>query len=704
MLFVLASNFSIAQNTYVRKLSYTYMSSGYGDTLTGPKQIEVGADGSLFVLANTGPQNSQTLFKFYPNSTQLDWSVFGGYNGMMASYYIERFKPTSDSGVIICSNFYDEMLWLTRGTIVKYDKNGNDEWSEYFTNPYAERKAWDVLERPNGNYLVLIDDTMYTLDHSGNAIDSTGAISGTRFKVMSNGDLLLLSGSTLMRIDTTGNVIWMQNCNGAFAYDTTSVFIVNGNTSVMKVDAMTGNTIWNFNYGFSPISDIEATHDGGFMASVGTKPSGPTGAIAPIAPGILFRADVNGDTIWTRNYPLGYHGLSSFTILPDGSISTGGGYLSGYILGGFSKEYSAFCAVMNADGSYPLLQTNYLVPGDANHDRVVNFVDDALTIMLSLGQTGVPRDTAIIGYDPLYSCDKVNIATDWSGNSVAGVNYKYADTDGNGIVDTNDVLLNYYCMSDSFAVPFRFQHSNLSQSIEEFCLVPVEDTIYPQFNDTAYYYMIMGSVNNPVDSIYGFAFSYSIDDWGNNRADSIWYNNGSMGIQGMNVFAYHDQISQVSWSAYRAHTMICRTDFHNIINVNDTIGIIRFTGYFNSSPFSPTIADFKAILADGSEIPFNVCTSSIYIDSSYVTVSEFEKNKLIVFPNPADRELEIRNKKLGNGTAQIYLFNMLGEKVKSILCSSANLKISVEDLPDGFYTAKFVSETGTKNFSFVIQH
>src|SRR5687767_13300258 len=169
--------------------------------------------------------------------------------------------------------------------------------------------AYDVVESGTGNYYALIEDSMYTIDAFGNVIDTTGSIHGTRLAVMNNGDFLIRNGNLLQRTDSTSNVLWSQNCNGSFAYDSIRVYIVNSNTYVMKVNVNTGVQEWNINYGFSPISDIEITPDGGFMASVGYKPKGPynwTGA--SINPGILLRCDTLGDTLWTREYLLPRYG------------------------------------------------------------------------------------------------------------------------------------------------------------------------------------------------------------------------------------------------------------------------------------------------------------------------------------------------------------------------------------------------------------
>jgi hypothetical protein len=491
---LLISIASSAQNTWVQKLSYSITMGGYIDTLTGVRQIEVGPDGSAFVLASLYCHNQQAVFKFLPNSNQVEWSMSVGSGHASGPDWTERIRATSDSGFISC---HDNQWGMdpTSGSVIKYAKDGTLQWTRGFpwwdTSSLTDRPAYDVLEKSPGIYCVLISDSMYTLDNSGYLIDSTGAIHGTRFMQLDNGDFLIWNGTNwLQRVDTTGNVIWSQLCNGPFAYDTSGVFIVN-NSNIKKVDAVTGVIQWNNNYGFFPISDISASHDGGFIASVGYKPKGDHNwGFGVASPGHLLRVDSLGDTLWTRTYNVPRNGLSAFTVMPGGNIFTGGGYMSSYTFSGWGGEHSTFCCMMNSDGSYPLEQTNYISTSDANHDFLSNYVDDVLETLLALGKTGPSRDTALDMNMPygVIGCDLRDLAIDWPTSSNAGINHKYADYDGNGIIDMADVASFQNCnmgVGDSLSVSYRFRGPDHTQSVEEFCLVPLSDTIQP--GSDAYY-------------------------------------------------------------------------------------------------------------------------------------------------------------------------------------------------------------------------
>ena len=701
--FVFSGGGANSQNTWVQKLTYNVQSQGYIDTVTGVKQIEVGQDGSIYVLANIHAHGAQKIYKFFPNSHQPEWMIDAGYNFAQGPQWTDRFRTTSDSGIITCYN-WKWSLDPIYGWVNKYDKNGTLEWSTIFPiwdwNSGSDRPVSDVIEKSPGKYDVLVRDSMYTLDAVGNVIDSNGAVNGTRLMQMTNGDLLVFSGSNMLfREDTLGNILWSQPCNGQFAYDTASVFIVHSNSFVKKVDALTGNQHWNRDYGHSPISEILGTN-GGFIASVGYKPLGlyNWGYGVP-STGYLIAADSLGDTLWTRPYSLPHYGLSAFNIVPGGNILTGGCYLTDNALGPY-KDHSAFICMMNSDGSYPLAQTDYMVPSDADHNYNRNFVDDILATMLALGQTGQYRDTSIDSIGA--TCDRNDIAIDWPNASASGVNYKYSDYDGNGIVDTNDVNNFIYCYPDSMQLYYRLGNVDHNQSIEEFSLTPVNDTILP--GDDAIYYIVMGNTGNPVDSIYGFAFSYFISEWGWDQADSAAFYSTGLGVPGLNVWTMHQNAFVTFNMLIRTHTLMCRTDFQNAISVNDTLGLIRFRGYFPSSPFTPTIADFKAILVDGTEVPFNLSAGSIFIDSSSVSISEKEKIEVKISPNPVAEKLSVTCYQLSGTSIQISILNSLGEKVKELKSTETITKIPVEDLPNGFYFGSIICENAIKNFSFVVQH
>ena len=74
-----------------------------------------------------------------------------------------------------------------------------------------------------------------------------------------------------------------------------------------------------------------------------------------------------------------------------------------------------------------------MFPGDANNDSIANHVD-LLAIALNYGKTGPPRTNQAINWAP-------KGFVSWAGSLPAtGVNAAFSDSDGNGIVNTDDLL------------------------------------------------------------------------------------------------------------------------------------------------------------------------------------------------------------------------------------------------------------------------
>jgi hypothetical protein len=698
------------QNAWVRKLTYIYPMGVYWDSLTGVKHIEVGPDGSVYVLAHTDADNSQFIYKFAPNSNQVEWSVFAGNDGSSVDSWTDVFHVTKDSGIIFCLNDFDATY--QNGFIYKYTKGGVLDWAGFHPaiNPSPDYTTIrDVIERRSGGYYMLALDSLFTLDVTGGIVDTIQLFGGLSIREFPNGDFLFSDGNNLTRYDTALNILWTKPCSGPFDFDSTSVFIKHGASNIQKVDAVTGNQIWNIISPFSLISDLHATNEGGFLACTGYEPTGEPfwPFTANVVPGHLFKVDSLGDTLWTRTYNLPRYGLYSFAILPNGNIMTGGCYLSGSTPDD-QKDFSAFVCEMNNDGSYPLAQTSYISGGDANNDHYMNFVDDALQTMLALTHTGPPRDSSVDGHsEPGYTaCERSNIAIDWPTSS-AGINDKYSDHNGDGVVDTNDVLIyngSPMCY-DSIPLFYRKGLTNTSQNVEEICFKPVRDTI--SIGELPEYNIIMGSNSNPVDSIYGFAIAYFFDQ---NYINSENFYSTDFGTPGTDLFKLHT-ISYITMNQYeRYHLLLCRNDFQNALNIFDTLATIRFNVNNYTPVINLAITDFKAVLADGTVIPFNVCAEPIYVDTSSTSIHENALNKIQVFPNPANNELRIKSSApiaIGIKTetvAAISIFNLLGEEIKSIQNFNPDQSISVSDLPDGFYTLTITTDATLSNSSFIIRH
>ena len=132
------------------------------------------------------------------------------------------------------------------------------------------------------------------------------------------------------------------------------------------------------------------------------------------------------------------------------------------------------CGNAAADSIYVLLDDNCVWPGDCNYDNIVNYLD-LLAWSAAYGETGAVRTNASYNWEA-QPCE------DWNGSQNDNVNYKHADTDGNGIVDLNDlnaIYENYSLTHGTLPPPIEVVASPISLTPvinEAFYFSPTENT------------------------------------------------------------------------------------------------------------------------------------------------------------------------------------------------------------------------------------
>ncbi|CAN5444541.1 hypothetical protein BH11BAC1_BH11BAC1_16110 [soil metagenome] len=699
--------------TWVQKLNDYYVpESSYlhpNDIVTGVKDIAISTDNDFFLLDKISADSWEKIYKV-SNSGSTIWQIGVGSYGWLAGSFCTRIKPTSDSGFVLLHNYWGQSACThIDGMIEKYSKDGVLQWTGNYTPyPCFERLSYDAVERSNGGYWVLLDNISYKLDQSGNMIDSS-YMYGTKLFEMPNGDLIVQS-SNIYRADTLGNVIWSvpASANDAIAVSRSlPYFYLTNGSSVKKISAVNGSILWNKNYNVGTLSTIDITADGGFEAGIGETPSDFFFSSSGHIPSFIMRADSAGDTLWTRNFNFPEYGISALKCLPNGGTIMGSGFLVGaadYLF--FDTDYKAFCFTLDSNGHGDIENTSYVWPGDANNNQLLSFVDDALDIMLADGITGPPR----LVPDQTYNCcenfgKSSDFALDWNTTFANGVNHKNADFDGNGLVDTNDVnrlaLLWYNFFPDTIIIqaPFRFQNPvNGFSTLPEFSLIAEHDTILP--DSTLRFYIVAGSQGNPVDSIYGLAFSVSSSttDVG---TIGISLFDCDLGTTSANLFT----ISNVNNFGGRSFGMSCRYNHQNAYNLYDTIGVI--TVHASSvittlTPFQLHIDEFKAIRWDESIIPFNLLHGSAVVNPGPVSVEENSNLPFKIFPNPANGLLNIATGNLS--LKNIEIVNSTGQVVRKLYSSERTIIISTQDLVSGIYNASILSGETIRHFSFAVQH
>ena len=131
---------------------------------------------------------------------------------------------------------------------------------------------------------------------------------------------------------------------------------------------------------------------------------------------------------------------------------------------------------------------NFVSPGDANEDGVVNNYD-LLPIGLTYGFTGPPRPQQDINWYAHY-------ATPWPDTITGGINDDYSDCNGDGVVNINDV--------NAILQNYNLTHPRSAGSVNRsgapnLAMVFSPDTVYN--GDTLYCHILLGNSGAPANNI-----------------------------------------------------------------------------------------------------------------------------------------------------------------------------------------------------------
>lgn len=690
LLFCFVACQAYSQSTWVQKLSDVTGVSGYSDQQLGVKDVAMCADGDVFLLARTNQDSREVLVKIAPDGKVFRWLKTIGGRDFHQGYFSTRIVATPDSGVLLATNFcYHDANTHIDAIVRKYNNDGTVQFEDVRPGiPFTAHQfeiIKDVVLKSTGGYRALINDSIYGTG------SNTLPVDGNRLYELPNGDLMVrTTNNNIIRIDTMGNTVWSAPCNSntVVAFTPAFIFLTTTGFNVKKVNVSNGSAVWT-KPSYMYISHLEATADGGYIGSSGTVPPDTFGFPASQSPGSLVRADSSGDTLWTRSYALPYGGLSVVGILPGGNLLTGGSYLRSWNCINYTnlQDYGAFYATLDSNGHGILDSTYYMWPGDANNNQLVDFVDDALYMVIANGDTGLMRDT--LGQGLFTNCSG-DFATDWSTSFSNGVNVTHSDFDGNGIVDTNDVaqfrqlLMTELNDSTYIPLPFRSGESSDQQSAPpDFRLTPVEDTVAT--GEDAHFLILAGSISTQVDSICGLAFAFTPSS-ADAAVMGVNFVSSDLGNTATELYTTSFPV------ATRYDALTCRTDHVTVYNLNDTLGVI--TANENSgvpAAFRLNVSEFKALTCDGTEILFNIISDPVTVIPGFVSVHDASRYAVSIYPNPAADHVYISMSSGEN--KKITLFTSTGQKVKNMISGERRISLYTGDLKAGYYTLEISSDT-----------
>ena len=359
--------------------------------------------------------------------------------------------------------------------------------------------------------------------------------------------------------------------------------------------------------------------------------------------------------------------------------------------------YDDTCRLNGSFQSYQIFVTNcdtgVVWPGDTDNDRNVG-VWDVLPIGVAYSNSGPARAQVSGAFTAQPS------VLDWSKAFSNGLNYKYGDCNGDGIVDSLDVTIVGQNMYKNHPIPPQlppFFHRTLNTDL----FLENTDTFFRE-NQYVEIPIHLGRSGMPKLNAYGIAFSINYDpsllkSIGIEPTVSSWLT-ASMSVQEVNSMSLNFRDDTLG----RLDFVISRNDGNSMSGLGEIAKMIvimeeNIAGNILNIEFDNVAAiDYK-----GSFLPMqSYGLNTLILDDTLITnVSTLDLKEVSLFPNPSNGKLFIK----GAENSKLRMYDLLGKCyiVKNI---QENVDIlSFEGIPEGVYILEFSSSQDKQTKKLIIQ-
>jgi len=332
-------------------------------------------------------------------------------------------------------------------------------------------------------------------------------------------------------------------------------------------------------------------------------------------------------------------------------------------------------------------------PGDADNNGAVT-KHDVLKIGLAYGHTGAARANANNSWEAQH-------AANWDKNFKNGTNYKHADCNGDGVVDSHDL--------DAVHANWSHTHNKTEATTDDgnpnLYYVANHDTVSP--GDTLVLQIYLGTETSAVSNIYGVAFTHQFDPNTIGGDGSL-----SLVVGPANCWLYGPSTNQspvmmffqTDTSAQSVDIALSRTNGSTVsgygqigvltILIPDNVGgKVAPEGMMEFSPI-----DIDAISNDETNIPLSVKPAKVYFKStkstSGVNPAQSVATLMDMYPNPLKGStLTIHFS--GARANKLEIVDMLGRTV----CTYANnltgtVQLDLPSLGQGMYLVRATTPNG----------
>ncbi|MEL6835599.1 MAG: T9SS type A sorting domain-containing protein [Bacteroidota bacterium] len=322
-------------------------------------------------------------------------------------------------------------------------------------------------------------------------------------------------------------------------------------------------------------------------------------------------------------------------------------------------------------------------PGDINANGIAN-AWDLLPIGMHYGATGSSAD------NPGSSWEGREVA-DWDGEMMNGLNLKFADADGNGVIDEADILpilANYNQTHNQSAITIPV-HDDAQRIYELRLDTPGE----VQANEPVSFGLELGNNTDPVPDFYGIAFSLTAAvEFFNPGTFSLSFQDSWLGTADelMTIVREFPEANRIEVAFVRKDGEP-RSGQGNIANLNfvmseDLIISIERGGSGIETDPQLSIGEIEAVDHAGLLLNLDFIPTDLVI----VSTDDLLDPAFRVYPNPTNGTLNLSTQV--PDLQSIELFNVQGQAVVSF--PTATRRLEMGNLAAGLYYLRLITTTG----------
>jgi large repetitive protein len=333
----------------------------------------------------------------------------------------------------------------------------------------------------------------------------------------------------------------------------------------------------------------------------------------------------------------------------------------------------------------------FVWPGDADEDLAANN-NDILAIGLAYGFTGPVRPNATLTWigQP---------APNWSTSLPSGVNHKYADCNGDGVVDNSDTVAVTQNYGNTHT--FRLAAPEIVLSNPNLYLVANVDSTGPE--NLINVDIMLGTAAMPIDSIYGLAYTLEFDPTLLHTDQSyIDYTGSWLGTVSTDMITFSQPFHSSGYidAAVTGIDHINRTGYGKIA----TFKIVTTDNLSGVTDLALNISNARMMTTSQSTMPVNMIGDTVVIDPARPgAIEDIGLGKLVsVYPNPAANAVTFAMS--GGIVNRISITDITGRYITGIDQPGSIATVDLTGIPAGVYQAVLQTSKGNINKKIIVVH